>query len=86
MTVAFRRMLDGVNSANKAEQSYLKKLRQYNRGMLEMKENLQKVILPTEEAKQSVADKLKDEHDRAPVYPKTDADKAKEENEIQKEI
>src|SRR3977135_910477 len=85
MTVAFRRMLDGINSANKAEQSYLKKLRQYNRGMLEMKENLQKVILPTEEVKQSVTDKLKEEHARDPIYPKTDADKAKEENEIQKE-
>ena len=86
MTVAFHRYRDLVNSANTAEQSYLKKLRDYNRGMFEMKENLQKIMLPTEEAKQSVTDKLKEEQAKAPVYPKTDADKAKEEIEIQKEI
>ena len=86
MTVALHRMIDLVNSADKAEQSYLKKLREYYRGMFEMKENLQKIMLPTEEAKQSVMDKLKEEQDKAPTYPKTDADKAKEEIEIQKEI
>ena len=86
MTASFHRMLELVNSANKAEQSYIKKLREYNTGIFKMKENLQKIILPTEEAKQSVMDKLKEEQDKAPTYPKTDADKAKEEIEIQKEI
>ena len=86
MTVAFHRMLDITKAAAKAEQSYINKLREYNRGMFEMKENLQKIILPTEEAKQSVVDKLKEEHAKAPVYPKTDADKAKDDVEMQKDI
>ena len=86
MTVAFHRMFDLVNSANAAEQSYLKKLREYNRGMFEMKENLQKIILPTEEAKQSVMDKLKEEQGKAPVYEPTDADKAKDDITMQKDI
>src|SRR3977135_3050925 len=86
MSVSFKKMLEGVNAASKAEQSYLRKLRVYNRGVFEMKENLQKIILPTEEAKQSSLDILKEEQDKYPVYLKTDADKAKEEIATTKEI
>src|SRR5271156_859958 len=86
MTASLHRMLEGISAANKAEQSYLKKLREYNWGMFEMKNNLQKIILPTVEAKQSVVDKLKEEQGKAPVYPKTDADKAKDEVTMQKDV
>ena len=79
-------MLNLVNSANTAEQSYIKKLREYNTGIFKMKENLQKIILPTEEAKQSVMDKLKEEQGKAPVYERTDADKAKDAITMQKDI
>jgi len=37
MTTSFNRMMQKVNDANKAEQNYINKVKQYNRSMLELK-------------------------------------------------
>ena len=85
MTTSFNRMMQKVNDANKAEQNYINKVKQYNRSMLELKNNIQKIILPTEEAKLKTTEQLKMEKEKQPVYPPTDADKAIEEKQIEKE-
>src|SRR5579864_7703176 len=85
MTAIFNRMMQKVNAANKAEQNYINKVKEYNRSMFELKNNMQKLILPTEEAKLKATEQLKMEKEKQPVYPPTDAKKAIEEKQIEKE-
>ena len=72
--------------AYKAEKAYLDKVREYNRGLFELKNNIQKITLPTEEAKLKAAEQIKKEKDNEPKPPITDYDKAIEEKQLEKDI
>ena len=85
MTAEFNRMRQLDDAAYKAEKNYLDKLREYNRGIFELKSNIQKIILPTEEAKLKASQELKTIRDKEPIPPKTDADKAIEQKELLKD-
>lgn len=72
-------MISRINAANNAQQRYVNKVKDYNRGIQELKSNIEKIVIPTEEAKAKAVEQIKQETERKQKEKTiTDADKAKE--------
>src|SRR6266853_4392339 len=86
MSSEFKIMLSRINAANNAQQGYINKVKEYNRGIQELKSNIEKIVIPTEEAKAKAAAQIKQEQiKQEQSKTKSDADKAKEEEILKKE-
>ena len=55
---SFKEMLKRVNAAYKSEHGYLKKLSDFNQGIRDLQLNIEKLVLPVEEAKLKAAKQL----------------------------
>src|SRR6266853_168238 len=86
MSSEFKIMLSRINAANNAQQGYINKVKEYNRGIQELKSNIEKIVIPTEEAKAKAAAQIKQEQiKQEQSKTKSDADKVKEEEILKKE-
>src|SRR6266853_983892 len=87
MSEGHRIMMERIHRARASENSYLNKLRDYNKTKFELSTNIANIVNPTEEAKAKAAEKIKLENEKKLLeYPKSDAEKAKEKELQQKEI
>ena len=87
MSEGYRIMMERIHRARASENSYLNKLRDYNKAKFELSTNIANIVIPTEEAKAKAAEKIKLENEKKLLeYPKSDAEKAKEKELQQKEI
>jgi len=80
MTSGYFTVMERINDANNAQQIYINKIKEYQRGIQDLKSNIEKVIIPVEEAKAKAAEQIaKSTKEKQSLHVKTDADKAKEE-------
>src|SRR6266853_3019252 len=79
MSSGFKIMLSRITAANNAQQGYINKVKEYNKGIQELKSNVEKIVIPTEEAKAKAAAQIMQEQiKQEQSKTKSDADKASE--------